>query len=139
MTILLPTNATASGECDENQNEPYIILGWNSKEGSYNFTMYFHKFGKERWSAANLTFSLKTAVGSNGLLTFLVHSFSCFNKLVNVNFTQPTLKYPCQKHCSPQLMAMFLIPISIHTVHSLKSSNIINCYSSVIIFINEIH
>lgn len=83
MTILLPTNATASGECDENHKEPYIILGWNSTEGSCNFTMYFHKFDKEkRWSAANLTFSLRTTVGSNGLLTFLVHSFSCCDKLV---------------------------------------------------------
>ena len=86
MTIRLPTNATASGECDENHNEPYITLGWNSKEGSCNFTMHFTKFGKdvqsERWAAANLTFSLLTTVGSNGLLTFLVHSFSCSDKLV---------------------------------------------------------
>ncbi|KAK2573247.1 Lysosome-associated membrane glycoprotein 1, partial [Acropora cervicornis] len=69
MTIRLPTNATASGECDENHNEPYITLGWNSKEGSCNFTMHFTKFGKdvqsERWAAANLTFSLLTTVGSN--------------------------------------------------------------------------
>jgi len=86
MTIRLPTNARASGECDEHHNEPYITLEWNSKEGPCNFTMHFTKFGKdvqvERWAAANLTFSLLTTVGSNGLSTFLVHSLSCSDKLV---------------------------------------------------------
>lgn len=86
MTIRLPTNAAASGECDEHHNEPYITLEWNSKEGPCNFTMHFTKFGKdvqsERWAAANLTFSLLTTVGSNGLSTFLVHSLSCSDKLV---------------------------------------------------------
>jgi len=105
MTIRLPTNATASGECDENHNEPHITLGWNSKEGSCNFTMHFTKFGKdvqsERWAAANLTFSLLTTVGSNeaahytfsakGSLKQLSakvgHSYQCLTSTINLNLT----------------------------------------------------
>lgn len=105
MTIRLPTNATASGECDENHNEPYITLGWNSKEGSCNFTMHFTKFGKdvqsERWAAANLTFSLLTTVGSNEAAHYTFsakgplkqlsakvgHSYQCLTSTINLNLT----------------------------------------------------
>lgn len=150
MTIRLPTNATASGECDESHNEPYITLGWNSKEGSCNFTMHFTKFRKdnqsERWAAGNLTFSLLTTVGSNGLLTFVVHSFSCSDKLVcelysaNLEVSLPkALVSTAEAVLSIKKLVkfknqIFVIPICIHTVHSVKS-----CYSSVIIFINKIH
>lgn len=84
---MLPTNASASGECDENGHKPNITLAWNSKEGSCKFTMHFQKFVEkgedfQRWAAANLTFSLMTADGSIGLLTIL-HSFSCSDKLVH--------------------------------------------------------
>ncbi|XP_015759446.1 PREDICTED: putative GPI-anchored protein PB15E9.01c isoform X1 [Acropora digitifera] len=105
MTIRLPTNATASGECDENHNNTYITLGWNSKEGSCNFTMYFSKFGKdvqsERWAAGNLTFSLLTTVGSNEAAHYTFsskgplkqlsakvgHSYQCFTSTINLNLT----------------------------------------------------
>lgn len=105
MTIRLPTNATASGECDENHNEPYITLGWNSKEGSCDFTMHFTKFGKdvqsERWAAANLTFSLLTTVGSNEAAHYTFsakgplkqlsakvgHSYQCLTSTINLNLT----------------------------------------------------
>lgn len=105
MTIRLPTNATASGECGENHSEPYITLVWNSKEGSCNFTMHFTKLGKdvqsERWAAANLTFSLLTTVGSNeaAYYTFsskgplkqlsakVGHSYQCLTSTINLKLT----------------------------------------------------
>lgn len=83
MTIVLPTNASANGLCDNSTQEPYITLQWDSQEGPCNFTMHFVKYAKkdedlkasfDSWAAANLTFSLKTTFGSTEAVLYTFYS-----------------------------------------------------------------
>ena len=68
--MYLPADATVTGACDNypSNNESFITLSWQSKEGSYKFTMHFvivkgngsQITSSPKWAAANLTFSMKT-------------------------------------------------------------------------------
>ncbi|KAJ7392646.1 Lysosome-associated membrane glycoprotein 1 [Desmophyllum pertusum] len=82
LSVDLPNDATVSGECDDSSNVPYIALNWLTKEGhNCSFIMHFSILAEgenlkaaHRWTAANLTFSLKMTSGVTESAIYTFHS-----------------------------------------------------------------